>query len=278
MKKIFFFAVFFVAIGLLLTTADAAKITLALNPNSTTEPAGYKLYYGVESRDIASYPVWIDLGWYPRDVQHDITLPLECGKIYHFAATAYDSSGNESSFSTEVDKATPACVPPVIVEDGDDPSAWTKVSGSGTKTTVFDPTANGGAGSDVLVFSSTGATALTTFKLLLSSIYEDNVLIRLRYAQATNSFIIVNASTTSGARNMYYQPIDTNGLGTSTNVKFGIGSSVKDGAWHTVERDMQADITLAQPGNYIDKENYIMLYVYGLGAALIIDEVQFSSE
>lgn len=260
--------------GFFAAIVSAATITLALNPNSTTEPAGYKLYYGSVSR---TYTAMLDLGWYERDIIHDITLPLECGELYYFAATAYDSNGNESSYSAEVIKSSPACVPPVVVDDGDDPSIWMKVSGSGTKTTVYDPTANGGVGSDVLVFSSTGATTLTTFKLLLSSIYEDNVLIRLRYAQATNSFIIINTNTTSGVRNMRYDPIDTDGLGTSTTVKFGMGVSVKDGSWHAVERDLQDDITLAQPGNYVDKENYIQLYVYGLGASLIIDEIQFSS-
>lgn len=82
--------------------AQAADVTLALNPNSTTDPAGYKLYIGTKSRE---YTIVVDLGPRERDVKFTIEVDLLPGKIYYVAATAYDASGNESSFSAEVDKA-----------------------------------------------------------------------------------------------------------------------------------------------------------------------------
>ncbi len=79
------------------TVCQAADVTLALNPNSTVEPAGYKLYVGEKSKD---YTVVVDLGPRERDIKFTVTLPdLLRGKIYYFAATAYDGQKNESSFS-----------------------------------------------------------------------------------------------------------------------------------------------------------------------------------
>ena len=97
--------------------ANAADVTLALNPNSTTEPAGYKLYWGTTA---GTYTVSIDLGPRGRDLPFTITLELKHGTIYYFAATAYivDSPGGqkfESGFSSEVSKRV-NMTPPKINE------------------------------------------------------------------------------------------------------------------------------------------------------------------
>lgn len=164
MKELFNNVLFFLfAVVATTTSANAAMITLALNPNSTTEPAGYKLYYGQNSREMEGYPFNTDLGWHQRDVQFDITLPdLEPGKKYYFAATAYDGSWNESSFSAEVSKTVPPLDrPPIVIAGNDlvvtegdtvildgsgsyDPDnnaltyLWSQVSG--TSVTIINPT------------------------------------------------------------------------------------------------------------------------------------------
>ena len=87
----------------LATNANSAQVTLAWDPNTDPDLAGYKLYYGLLS-DQYSYSV--DVG-----NQTSYTLSnLPDGKTYYFAATAYDREGYESDFSNEVVfNAPPAC-------------------------------------------------------------------------------------------------------------------------------------------------------------------------
>lgn len=94
---------------LFITICHAADVTLALNPNSTTDPAGYKLHWGQESRE---YTDSLDLGPRARDVQFTVTIgEIIPGKTYYFTATAYDGAGNKSAYSNEVFKLVPLVAP-----------------------------------------------------------------------------------------------------------------------------------------------------------------------
>ncbi|MBI5197014.1 MAG: fibronectin type III domain-containing protein [Nitrospirae bacterium] len=73
------------------TYADETPIQDAL--------AGYKVYYGIES---GNYTATIDVG----NVTTYTVDSLEPGTKYYFAVTAYDDSGNESGYATEVSKST----------------------------------------------------------------------------------------------------------------------------------------------------------------------------
>jgi len=70
-----------------------------------TDLAGYKLYYGTTS---GNYSNSIDVG----NVTTFQINNLTDGLTYYFAATAYDTSGNESSFSNEVSKTISSPPPP----------------------------------------------------------------------------------------------------------------------------------------------------------------------
>src|SRR3989475_1991693 len=87
--------------------SSAAQVTLAWDPSTGPGLAGYKLYYGTSS---GSYPFSVDVG---NVTSHTLSGLLE-GQIYYFAATAYDSSRNESGFSNEVSKAIPDVTPPTV--------------------------------------------------------------------------------------------------------------------------------------------------------------------
>jgi hypothetical protein len=78
----------------------SAHVTLGWDPNTEEDLAGYKVYYGVSSKD---YDYTIDVG---GQTEHTVT-DLEEGVTYYFAATAYDLSGNESDYSNEVAYAPP---------------------------------------------------------------------------------------------------------------------------------------------------------------------------
>ncbi len=82
----------------------AANVTLSWTPPTTnadatplTDLAGYKVYFGTSS---GSYSQSADAG----NVTSYTWGNLAAGTPYYFTITAYDTSGNESSFSNEVSK------------------------------------------------------------------------------------------------------------------------------------------------------------------------------
>ncbi len=85
---------------LCISNVYSAQATLSWNPNSESDLAGYKVYYGNSS---GSYSSSIDAG---NQTSYTISNLVE-GEIYFFAATAYDFSGNESGYSNEVSYDVP---------------------------------------------------------------------------------------------------------------------------------------------------------------------------
>lgn len=79
----------------------AANATLAWDPNSESNLAGYKIHYGTAS---GSYSSVLDVG---KSVQYTVAGLTE-GKTYHFAVTAYNASGQSSDYSNEVSLSIPA--------------------------------------------------------------------------------------------------------------------------------------------------------------------------
>ena len=89
-----------VAVTCATTHGIAASVTLAWNPNSESNVAGYKVHYGHSSR---TYPFVIDVGNATRQTIGD----LQEGVSYHFAVTAYNIAGRESDFSGEIRYTVP---------------------------------------------------------------------------------------------------------------------------------------------------------------------------
>jgi hypothetical protein len=75
--------------------AAAAPLTLAWDPVTDADLAGYKIYYGYASR---TYSVSLDVG----KATTAALSGIDAAKVYYFAATAYDLYGNESAYSNEV--------------------------------------------------------------------------------------------------------------------------------------------------------------------------------
>ncbi len=104
MRKIFLTMAFL----LLLTafqTARAEQVTIAWNPNTESDLAGYKHYYGTSSR---IYDNSVDVG---NQTSYTI-LNLVAGTTYFLAVTAYDTSGNESDYSNEITYTPIDIMPP----------------------------------------------------------------------------------------------------------------------------------------------------------------------
>src|SRR3989454_7450604 len=103
--------------------SSAAQVTLAWDANTEPDLAGYKLYYGNSS---GSYQLSVDVG---NQTNYTLSGLLD-GRIYYFAATAYNLSLAESGFSNEVSKAIADVTPPIVSISA--PAAGVTVAGTVT--------------------------------------------------------------------------------------------------------------------------------------------------
>ncbi len=105
-------------LALFATLAHSADVTLAWDPNSEPDFAGYKVYY----KTVSSGPPYsgtgategdspIDVGNVTEFTVHDLTD----GVTYFFVVTAYDTEALESGYSNEVNTtSTPDTTAPII--------------------------------------------------------------------------------------------------------------------------------------------------------------------
>jgi phosphodiesterase/alkaline phosphatase D-like protein len=149
------------------TAAIAAEASLAWDANTEADLAGYKVYFGTSSR---SYGTPVDVG-----NQTAFTVAgLNNGQTYYFAVTAYDSSGNESGYSAEVNKTvndtTPDTTPPVL--SGMASGNLTSTGGVITWTTNEPATAQVEYGTTTAYGSSSAlrSTLLTSHSRTLSNL------------------------------------------------------------------------------------------------------------
>jgi hypothetical protein len=87
------------------SAVHAAQISIEWDANGEPDLAGYRVYYGTSS---GNYTASADVGINT----HCVISNLAQGVTYYFAATAYDSEGNESGFSDEIVYTVPAAVSP----------------------------------------------------------------------------------------------------------------------------------------------------------------------
>jgi hypothetical protein len=113
-------------------SAMAASVTLDWNASSSANVLGYNVYFGTSSGNYASK---VDVGG-----SMSVTISnLVPGLTYYFAATAYDASGGESGFSSEISysvpggltmipSATPGASP--VIQFSVVPDSWYEVQAS----------------------------------------------------------------------------------------------------------------------------------------------------
>jgi hypothetical protein len=98
---ILLFALLFNSVQALGATPPAGQsVILTWNPNTNSYVTGYNVYYGVASN---TYTNMINAG-----NATNVTIPdVAAGVTYYFAATAYDSVGDQSGYSNEATYAVP---------------------------------------------------------------------------------------------------------------------------------------------------------------------------
>jgi Viral BACON domain len=174
-RPILFFLLLFLTIPALLFTvvsAEAAGVTIGWNACTASNVAGYKVYYGTAS---GNYAYYVDVG---NTTSYALT-GLSTGATYYMAATAYDSSGNQSTDSNEVSYTVPSgssCTysinPPsysasssaitgnisVTTQSG---CSWTATSGAPWMTINSGGSGTGSGAVNVTVAANTSASSRT---------------------------------------------------------------------------------------------------------------------
>lgn len=79
--------------------ARAGQVTLAWDPNTESDLAGYRVHYGTAS-GVYTATVEVD-----RNTTTCTVLNLTSGQTYYFAASAFNSAGESSGYSNEVSAA-----------------------------------------------------------------------------------------------------------------------------------------------------------------------------
>ena len=97
-----------IVIALAVSAQGQTSVTLAWNSSTGTNIVGYKIYYGAASR---TYTNTNNVG----NVTNATISSLISGTTYYFAVTAYNTSGLESDYSTEVVYTNRAAALPTIV-------------------------------------------------------------------------------------------------------------------------------------------------------------------
>lgn len=96
---------FSAAIAAFPLAAFAGKAVLKWNANTESDLAGYKIYYGQSPRTGNNPTGGYTNGPVDAGKTTSYTIGnLENGKKYYFSVSAYDTSGNESNFSSEANK------------------------------------------------------------------------------------------------------------------------------------------------------------------------------
>ena len=105
----------FLFCGLAVTTPSSVlgtqSVTLAWNPVTNANVAGYKVYYGSAS---GNYTNISSVG----NVTNATIPGLTDGATYYFAATSLSTSGLESGYSSEISYTIPSAVPTLQVNPG----------------------------------------------------------------------------------------------------------------------------------------------------------------
>jgi len=89
-----------IPVSITLSATTAGTATLAWNAGIDSDLAGYKVYRGTASGTYGA-----PLTTLPKATTNYTATGLQNGTTYFFVITAYDSAGNESTYSNEVSKS-----------------------------------------------------------------------------------------------------------------------------------------------------------------------------
>jgi hypothetical protein len=149
--------------------AYSGQVTLAWDPSSAGDLAGYRVYSGTTSR---SYSMKLDVG----NATSCVIKGLVDGATYYFAVTAVDTSGLESSYSNEATMTLASTGTPAAPTE--DPTTPTN-----SNTSAATDGGGGGGGGGCFIATAVYGSYLDPHVMVLRS-FRDNILLTNRFGAA----------------------------------------------------------------------------------------------
>ncbi len=233
-------------------TGAAARLHVEWCPCAGAD--GYKVYYGTTS---GVYDNSWDNG---TSTMYD-SNPLPEGVYFVAVSAVY---GTSEAFSSE--KVV------VAVENGDSAAGWSVLKGA-LPVPGYDALLSGNA----LYFNPVVTVAVAASKVSLANVPSSAVNLYYDFnATGSGGYVAVSMTTKSkGLVTLYYKLQDSNSLGTTTAI-LGIGSTMNDGQWHTIHRNLDDDLVAAGIAPAGDIVSFGTMYVYSYSKSLELTSVGFA--
>jgi hypothetical protein len=220
-----------------ITNAYAAQVTLAWDPNTESDLAGYKIYYGNSSR---KYTRSIDVK--DRNAKTCTISDLIEGQTYYFASTAYNTSLLESVYSAEVSctvNAPTTTIPPITSTTSLQPTTTTTSVRPTTSTTTVKPSKgrpHAKAGSNRIINLATTVTLDGTKSYDLDG---DPLQYFWQIKEAPGKYKLKNETTAT----LTFKPAE---VGT-----YEVGLKVFDGTYYSEEVSVTITVEDSSSGNSV---------------------------
>jgi len=148
-----------------------------------------------------------------------------------------------------------------IYEDAEngDTAGWS-IYDTQTTGTITNTTVSGHSGRVIHLHGDqtyTGFEKLNDAGANWSNTTQKTLSWSMKTAMGYNIYILVG--TSAGSMYLEYTNVDSDALGTGQYVLHGLGSNTIDNNWHTYTRDLQKDLTEAQPGVTITSVNAFLM-------------------
>ena len=219
--------------------------------------------------------------WFAAQNLKNEPAPAAAGTTQTWTVPASQLGGSNWNFSVfyETASTTPPVIPPtqgIVQEDGNSAADWTVYdktpAGYLDPVSVVDP-----VNSSNNVIKLEGNVTQNGYRLFFATEDTENTSLKWRMNYAENYIVYISVQTTdtsiaNGHRYIYYTSTGSDSLGTGEYVHHGLGAGTKDGQWHTIERDLLADLQEAQPGNDIVSVEAFLIR----GSGLIDDIITFT--
>ncbi len=194
----------------------ALSVTLTWDPNTEADLAGYKIYYGSESRNYTSH----------TDVGNQTTYTvsnLPAGNRYYFAAKAYNTAGQESDYSEEV------------VYLSGLPSAATGAASAVTfESATLNATINPGGGETSVVFeygaSDSYGNTVNAVQSPISGTVDEAVTVQISGLASSQTYhfrvVATNAAGTAAGSDMTFTTEEAVPKGIAPSAVTGLASDI----------------------------------------------------
>jgi len=208
-----FILFFFALCTMAATPAFAATVNLAWNASSGSNVTGYKMYYGTSSRN---YSYNVNVGNHTSCSLSG----LKEGRKYYFAATAYNNSNAESTYSSEVSYTVPTGS-----TSGTGSTGSTSGTGSTGSTSTSTPSgSSGSSSSSTLIIDNGGSGSVSSGKWEVSG-GSNSYGTKSVYSKSVGATYTFKAAR-SGQQNVYLWWTEWDSRYTNVPVKIYNGSTL----------------------------------------------------